>query len=47
MESPEQAQFRLFDSITTFLKTASQSRPLVLVLDDLQWADQLSLLLLQ
>jgi eukaryotic-like serine/threonine-protein kinase len=32
---PEQARFRLFDSITTFLKNASQSQPLVLVLDDL------------
>ena len=32
---PEQARFRLFDSITAFLKTASQRQPLVLVLDDL------------
>ncbi|PKB64098.1 MAG: hypothetical protein BZY80_04180 [SAR202 cluster bacterium Io17-Chloro-G2] len=46
-ESPEQARFRLFDSITTFLKAASQKRPLVLVLDDLHWADQPSLSLLQ
>ena len=46
-ESPEQARFRLFDSITTFLKTASQKRPLILVLDDLHWADQPSLSLLQ
>ena len=37
----------MFDSIATFLKTASQKRPLVLVLDDLHWADQPSLLLLQ
>jgi predicted ATPase len=44
---PEQARFRLFDSITTFLKNAAQSRPLVLVLDDLHWADKSSLLLLQ
>ncbi|MCH7713785.1 MAG: AAA family ATPase, partial [Chloroflexi bacterium] len=44
---PEQARFRLFDSITTFLRTASQRRPLVLVLDDLHWADQPSLMLLQ
>ncbi len=36
---PEQARFRLFDSITAFLKTASQHRPIVLVLDDLHWAD--------
>jgi predicted ATPase len=36
---PEQARFRLFDSIATFLKTASQRQPVVLVLDDLHWAD--------
>jgi tetratricopeptide (TPR) repeat protein len=47
LESPEQARFRLFDSITTFLKAASRHQPLVLVLDDLHWADQPSLLLLQ
>jgi len=44
---PEQARFRLFDSMTTFLKTASQRQPLVLVLDDLHWADHPSLLLLE
>ena len=43
---PEQARFRLFDSIAGFLGGASQSRPLVLVLDDLHWADEPSLLLL-
>ena len=47
LDNPEQARFRLFDSITAFLKTASLKQPLVLVLDDLQWADQPSLLLLQ
>ncbi len=44
---PEQARFRFFDSIAAFLKTASQRQPLVLVLDDLHWADQPSLALLQ
>ena len=44
---PEQARFRLFDCITTFLKTAAQTRPLMLVLDDLHWSDRPSLLLLQ
>jgi predicted ATPase len=44
---PEQARFRLFDSITTFLRNATQSQPLMLVLDDLHWADKPSLLLLQ
>ena len=45
--SPEQARFRLFFSITTFLKNLSRSQPLVLVLDDLHWADGSSLLLLE
>ena len=42
---PEQARFRLFDSITTFLKNAAQSKPLMLVLDALHWADRSSLIL--
>jgi eukaryotic-like serine/threonine-protein kinase len=44
---PDQARFRLFDSVATFLANASRSRPLVLVLDDLHWADEPSLLLLK
>jgi eukaryotic-like serine/threonine-protein kinase len=44
---PDQARFRLFDSITTFLRNAAGSRPLVIVLDDLHWADEPSLLLLK
>jgi tetratricopeptide (TPR) repeat protein len=44
---PEQARFRLFDSISTFLKNAANGQPLVIVLDDLHWADRPSLLLLQ
>ncbi|MFQ6030078.1 MAG: AAA family ATPase [Dehalococcoidia bacterium] len=44
---PEQARFRLFDSITTFFKNSAQSQPLVLVLDDLHWADRSSLLWLE
>jgi len=44
---PEQARFQLFDSVTNFLKTASRNQPLVLVLDDLHWADKPSLMLLQ
>jgi predicted ATPase len=43
----EQARFRLFDSIAGFLKRAGQEQPLALVLDDLQWADRPSLLLLE
>ncbi len=44
---PDQGRFRLFDSIAAFLKTASQRQPLVLMLDDLHWADKPSLLLLE
>ena len=47
LDSPEAARFRLFDSITTFLKAAGRKRPVVLVLDDLHWADTPSLMLLQ
>ena len=43
--SPEEARFRLFDSITTFLKNASRTQPSVIVLDNLHWADKPSLLL--
>jgi DNA-binding SARP family transcriptional activator len=43
----EGARFRLFDSVTAFLKSAAAARPLVLVLDDLHAADEPSLLLLQ
>ena len=44
---PEAARFRLFESITSFLKNASRSQPLMLVLDDIHWADTPSLLLFQ
>ena len=43
----EHARFYLFDAVATFLRTAAERTPLVLVLDDLQWADAPSLLLLQ
>ncbi|MCH8817368.1 MAG: protein kinase, partial [Chloroflexi bacterium] len=47
LETPEQERFRLFDSITSFLKTASHARPLVIVLEDLHWADRPSLAFLE
>ena len=43
----EQARFRIFDSFAAFLAGASGARPLMLVLDDLHWADEPSLLLLR
>lgn len=42
----DQALFQLFDSVTTFLCTAARVRPLLLILDDLHWADTPSLRLL-
>jgi DNA-binding CsgD family transcriptional regulator len=47
LEDPEQARFRLFDAITTFLLNASHRRPVVLILDNLHWADRPSLRLLE
>ena len=43
----EEARFRLFDSVTTFLVAAARDRPMMIVLDDLHWADEPSLLLLK
>jgi DNA-binding CsgD family transcriptional regulator/tetratricopeptide (TPR) repeat protein len=43
---PEQIRFRLFDAIASFLGRAAVRRPLLLVLDDLHWADTASLALL-
>ena len=47
LEEPDQARFRLFDAITSFLLNASHRRPVVLILDNLHWADRPSLLLLE
>jgi DNA-binding SARP family transcriptional activator len=44
---PDSARHRLFQAVTTFLREQSRQVPLVLVIDDLQWADRPSLLLLQ
>ena len=44
---PDQAGFRLFDSITGFFKKAFENVPILLVIDDLHWADRPSLLLLE
>ena len=44
---PEQERRYLFNSITDFLSRASHMQPLLLVLEDLHWADEPTLLLLQ
>ncbi|MGZ5358204.1 MAG: protein kinase domain-containing protein [Solirubrobacterales bacterium] len=43
----EEARFRLFDSVTSFLIAVARDRPMAVVLDDLHWADEPSLLLLK
>ncbi|MGH7962389.1 MAG: ATP-binding protein, partial [Candidatus Binatia bacterium] len=43
----EHARFYLFDAAASFLKNASTTTPLILIFDDLQWADAPSLLLLR
>jgi len=41
------SRFRLFDAIAAFLRRAAAGRTLLLLLDDLQWADRSSLRLLE
>jgi hypothetical protein len=43
---PAQARFRLFDALSAVLVQATADRPLVVILDDLHWADTPSLLAL-
>ncbi|MDX6678532.1 MAG: eukaryotic-like serine/threonine-protein kinase, partial [Solirubrobacteraceae bacterium] len=45
--SADQARFRLFDALTALLAAVAERRPLVIVLDDLHWADASSLLALE
>jgi class 3 adenylate cyclase/tetratricopeptide (TPR) repeat protein len=47
VEESESERYRLFEAIGRLLNYASTERPLVLVLDDLQWGDQATLLLLK
>jgi tetratricopeptide (TPR) repeat protein len=47
VDTSEAARFRLFDSITRFLRVAASRRPLVIVLDDLQAMDPASIQLLR
>ncbi|MHC2332960.1 helix-turn-helix transcriptional regulator [Bradyrhizobium sp. USDA 4454] len=47
LSDPSESRFRLFGSIVRFLLNFSQRRPLVLILDDLHWADAPTLRLLE
>jgi class 3 adenylate cyclase len=42
----EEERYRLFESVSSFLVNAAQAHPILLVLDDLHWADAPSLRLL-
>ncbi|MGH9004151.1 MAG: ATP-binding protein, partial [Acidimicrobiia bacterium] len=45
--SGDEERYRLFESVSSFLVNASRSTPIMLLLDDLHWADAPSLRLLQ
>lgn len=44
--TPDASRFRLFDGIARFLRSTADETPLLVLLDDLHWADRASLLLL-
>jgi len=44
--SPEHSRDRLFEAVSQFITNISKETPLLVILDDLQWTDQSSLLLL-
>jgi len=44
--NPEQERDRLFEAVSQFVTNVTKEAPLLVVLDDLQWTDQSSLLLL-
>jgi DNA-binding CsgD family transcriptional regulator len=47
LNDPSEDRFRLFDSINNFFQTSSRRQPMILILDNLQWCDETSLLLLR
>jgi class 3 adenylate cyclase len=46
-DDPESERARLFEAVTMWLRTTAASVPVMLVLDDLHWADRPTLLLLR
>ena len=43
---PESARFRLYQSVSRFVRHLASVRPIALVIDDLHWADESSMELL-
>jgi len=46
VEQDPQARFELFDGVASFLQRAAADEPLVVVIEDVHWADEASLVLL-
>jgi DNA-binding winged helix-turn-helix (wHTH) protein/tetratricopeptide (TPR) repeat protein len=44
---PEGQRYRLFEAVAALLEVASRTRPMVLIFDDLHWADKPTVLLLR
>ncbi|MEA2221877.1 MAG: hypothetical protein QOH83_253, partial [Solirubrobacteraceae bacterium] len=47
VQDPETERYRLFEAVANLLRRASERAPLLLVIDDLHWADKPTLLLLR
>jgi DNA-binding SARP family transcriptional activator len=47
VDEPETERYRLFEAVVGLLSVISAAAPILLVLDDLQWADRATLLLLR
>ena len=45
--APDEERFRLYDAAVQFLTTTARQTPIVLILDDIHWADRASLRLLR
>jgi class 3 adenylate cyclase len=46
LAKPETARFRLFDSVASFVRRAAETKPLLIILDDLHAADPTTLMML-
>lgn len=47
IEQPGELRLRLFDAVTSFVRNAALDQPLLLIVDNMQWADAASILLFE